>query len=138
MFNNLYNKKILILGFSFKKDTSDTRESASIYVCKNLLEEGAKLHIYDPKVPKEKIIEDLNTDNIKVESDPYEGIKDAHAIVILTEWNIFKEYDYEEFYNKMSKPAYVFDGRRIIDKKKLTEIGFDVYQIGSSKNNFEL
>uniref|UniRef100_A0A3Q1EPS5 UDP-glucose 6-dehydrogenase n=1 Tax=Acanthochromis polyacanthus TaxID=80966 RepID=A0A3Q1EPS5_9TELE len=144
LFNTVTGKKIALLGFSFKKDTGDTRESSSIYISKYLMDEGAKLFIYDPKVLKEQIIHDLSQPNISednpervselvtVTSDPYEACQSAHALVICTEWDMFKELDYEKIYKKMLKPAFIFDGRRVLDHlhHDLHTIGFQIETIG--------
>ncbi|XP_078087878.1 UDP-glucose 6-dehydrogenase-like [Mustelus asterias] len=144
LFNTVTDKKIGLLGFAFKKDTGDTRESSSIYISKYLLDEGARLHIFDPKVKKEQIIQDLSHTSVcdddpdrvsrlvTVSLDPYEACKNAHAIVICTEWDMFKELDYERIYKAMLKPAFIFDGRRILDSlhEKLQRLGFQVETIG--------
>ncbi|KAI3353212.1 hypothetical protein L3Q82_019769 [Scortum barcoo] len=144
LFNTVTGKKIALLGFSFKKDTGDTRESSSIYISKYLMDEGAKLFIYDPKVLKEQIIHDLSQPSISednpervselvtVTSDPYEACQSAHALVICTEWDMFKELDYEKIYKKMLKPAFIFDGRRVLDHlhPHLQNIGFQIETIG--------
>nr|XP_009511614.1 PREDICTED: UDP-glucose 6-dehydrogenase isoform X2 [Phalacrocorax carbo] len=142
LFNTVADKKIAILGFAFKKDTGDTRESSSIYISKYLMDEGAKLHIYDPKVPKEQIILDLShpgvsEDNqvsrlVTISKDPYEACDGAHALVICTEWDMFKELDYERIHKKMLKPAFIFDGRRVLDDlhNELQVIGFQIETIG--------
>uniref|UniRef100_A0AAQ5X3G7 UDP-glucose 6-dehydrogenase n=1 Tax=Amphiprion ocellaris TaxID=80972 RepID=A0AAQ5X3G7_AMPOC len=144
LFNTVTGKKIALLGFSFKKDTGDTRESSSIYISKYLMDEGAKLFIYDPKVLKEQIIHDLSQPNISednpervselvtVTSDPYEACQSAHALVICTEWDMFKELDYDKIYKKMLKPAFIFDGRRVLDHlhHDLHTIGFQIETIG--------
>eukprot|EP00003_Mantamonas_plastica_P005328 TRINITY_DN1427_c0_g1_i1.p2 TRINITY_DN1427_c0_g1~~TRINITY_DN1427_c0_g1_i1.p2 ORF type:complete len:319 (-),score=137.80 TRINITY_DN1427_c0_g1_i1:104-1060(-) len=142
MFNSVRDKSIAVLGFAFKKDTGDTRESAAIYVCADLIEERAKLNVYDPKVSTEQMFKDLNgvldgqvdpEQYVTPFDDPYEAAKDAHALVILTEWDEFKEYDYSKMYDVMKKPAFIFDGRGIMDDKALHAIGFKVYQIGKSE-----
>ncbi|KAJ3669810.1 hypothetical protein LUZ60_010134 [Juncus effusus] len=152
MFNTVSGKKIAILGFAFKKDTSDTRESASIYLCQGLLKERAKLSIYDPRVTEDQIINDIAANKldwdqpaqpvllepvsptglkeVNVTWDAYEATKGAHAVCILTEWDEFKELDYKRIYDGMQKPAFMFDGRNMIDAAKLREIGFIVYSIG--------
>ena len=136
MFNTVSQKKICILGFAFKKDTNDTRESPSITICKYLLEEQAILHIYDPKVEKEKIFKDLGIDEddsrVVIESDPYQASDQAHGIAILTEWDVFKDLDYKSIYDKMKKPAFVFDGRNILDLEALEKIGFRSFGIGKA------
>ncbi|XP_064820644.1 UDP-glucose 6-dehydrogenase-like [Oncorhynchus masou masou] len=143
LFNTVTGKKIALLGFSFKKDTGDTRESSSIYISKYLMDEGAKLHIYDPKVLKEQIILDLSQPHISedphrvselvtVSVDPYQACQGAHALVICTEWDMFKELDYEMIYDHMLKPAFLFDGRRLLDQlhPRLQNIGFQIETIG--------
>lgn len=142
LFNTVSGKKIAVLGFAFKKDTNDTRESAAIYVCRDLLMEQAHLSIYDPKVPAETIYHDLgqpatSADRrpnplISIAKDPYEATQGAHALLILTEWDVFKELDYTRIHAAMKKPAFLFDGRNILDLKKLREIGFDAHGIGKS------
>ncbi|XP_074651730.1 UDP-glucose 6-dehydrogenase-like [Tubulanus polymorphus] len=141
LFNTVTNKKIAILGFAFKKDTGDTRESASIYVSKYLLEEGANLTIYDPKVEHDQIICELTHPSlcddpervnklVTVESDVYTATENAHCIVIGTEWDMFKSLDFQRIYNNMMKPAFIFDGRMILNHEKLVEMGFHVETIG--------
>lgn len=129
MFNTLTNKRIAIFGFAFKKDTDDTRESASIYVSNDLIQEGAKVAVYDPKVPAGEILK--HTDNkAEVCTSAAEAAKGAHAILILTEWDEFKNYDYAELYQTMEKPAFLLDGRNILDLEALNEIGFQASGIG--------
>ena len=146
LFNTVSDKKIAFLGWSFKKDTNDTRESAAIYVAEHLIEDGAQIHVYDPKVSQAKIKADMSyiwelkglTDKkiahklnqIYVYNSPTEALDQAHAIAILTEWDEFKTYDWEEIYKNMYKPAFVFDGRNVLDANKLTVIGFQVKGIG--------
>lgn len=141
MFNTISGKKIAIFGWAFKKDTGDTRESAAISVAHYLLEEKAKLSIYDPQVEKSQILHDFDEyhildstskfdDNCIVEHDVYTAASNSHAICILTEWNEFIELDYQRMYDSMIKPAFIFDGRNILNHTKLLEIGFEVYAIG--------
>lgn len=142
LYNTVSDKKIALLGWAFKKDTNDTRETAAMYVADHLIEDHANIHPYDPKVTKQQIHEDLNylntrpeqenNQHLHVEQDPYEATKDAHAIAILTEWDEFKDYDWKRIYDNMKKPAFVFDGRNILDTQKLSNIGFKIYQIGKS------
>lgn len=138
MFNTVSGKKIAILGFAFKKDTGDTRETPAIDVCKALLEEKAQIGIYDPKVSQEQIYLDLGKeamDKILIEEDPYIACAGAHAIAILTEWDMFKTLDYKKIYDSMQKPAFIFDGRNIIDLDALAEIGFHVWGVGKAGNS---
>ncbi|OIO60920.1 MAG: nucleotide sugar dehydrogenase [Verrucomicrobia bacterium CG_4_10_14_3_um_filter_43_23] len=135
LFNTIADKKIAIFGFAFKKDTNDTRESPAIAVCQDLLDEQAELAIYDPKVQAHQIYKDLNISDPEAEAitlcnDPYEAAKDAHAIAILTEWDAFKDLDYAKIYASMKKPAFLFDGRNIVDLEGLRAIGFDAFGIG--------
>lgn len=140
MYNTVNGKKIAFLGWAFKKDTNDTRESAAIYVADHLLEEEAHVVVYDPKVSAEQIYKDLDylgtrsaEDNrrlVTVVNDPYEATLDAHATAILTEWDEFKSYDWAKIKQQMKKPAFVFDGRKLLDRKQLDALGFDYYAIG--------
>jgi UDPglucose 6-dehydrogenase len=146
LFNTVSDKKITFLGWAFKKDTNDTRESAAIYVAEHLIEDGAQIHIYDPKVSEEKIKADMSylwelngltekkiaskLKQIFVYKTSMEALNQAHAVAILTEWDEFKTYDWETIYANMFKPAFVFDGRNILDSEKLTGIGFRVKGIG--------
>lgn len=140
LFNTVADKRIAILGFAFKKDTNDTRESAAITVCKDLLSEQARLAIYDPKVPAEDIYRDLGVSPkfpdgkpnpaITICADPYTAAEGAHAVVVLTEWDEFKTVDFGRMHGHMMKPASVFDGRNILDLKKLRALGFKASGIG--------
>merc|ERR1711998_497739 len=131
-------KKIGILGFAFKKDTGDTRETPAIDVCKLLLAERGALAIYDPKVSREQIYSDLGKESmekIQIEDDPYVACAGAHAIAILTEWDAFKTLDYKKIFDSMQKPAFIFDGRNILDIPKLQEIGFQCWAVGKALGN---
>ena len=150
MFNTVSDKKIAIWGFAFKKDTNDTRESAAIYVCRDLLEERARLTIYDPQVSLEQIRRDLGyliagpegelTDsqrelletNVTVAKSAEEAAHGAHAIAVMTEWDEFKDCDFPSIYDSMMKPAFMFDGRNLLDSERLVQIGFDIENIGKS------
>jgi UDPglucose 6-dehydrogenase len=143
LFNTVSGKKIAFLGWAFKKDTNDTRESAAIYVADRLIDEQANIVVYDPKVKAKQMQADLNylgtrnaEDNSKfleVVKDPYEACKEAHAVAILTEWDEFRDYDWQKIFEHMNKPAFVFDGRMILDKSLMNNIGFKYYVIGSSE-----
>lgn len=140
LFNTVSGKKIAMLGWAFKKDTNDTRESAAIYVADHLLNDMANIWVYDPKVPEPKIYQDIdylgtrssdeNKKLLKVTSNPYDACKDAHAIAVITEWDEFKDYDWQRIYDNMMKPAFLFDGRNVLDSKMLEGIGFKVKGIG--------
>ena len=141
MYNTVAGKKIAMLGWAFKKDTNDTRESAAIYVADYLLNEQAEIVVYDPKVTEEQIFSDLdylgtrsgdaNRQAVTVVNDPLEACEEAHAIAVLTEWDEFKELDWQKIYDQMLKPAFLFDGRRLLEPKTKKEIGFDFYAIGN-------
>ncbi|PIA79026.1 UDP-glucose 6-dehydrogenase [Gaetbulibacter sp. 4G1] len=141
LYNTVSGKKITFLGWAFKKNTNDTRESAAIKVADNLLNEQAKIAVYDPKVVEERIYADLvylntrsleeNKSLLTVKTNPYEACGGSHAIAILTEWDEFKSYDWKSIYNNMQKPAFIFDGRGILDEELVKSIGFTYYKIGS-------
>lgn len=148
MFNTVSDKKIAVWGFAFKKDTNDTRESAAIHVCRDLLEERARLVIYDPRVPESQIRSDLEKcfsdavgglsdkhrklieTNVTVASNAYDSSDEAHAIAVLTEWDEFKSVDAGRIFNSMRQPAFIFDGRNILNRDKLVKLGFEVHSIG--------
>ncbi|SFC34853.1 UDPglucose 6-dehydrogenase [Algibacter lectus] len=140
LYNTVSGKKIALLGWAFKKDTNDTRESAAIYVADHLLNEQANITVFDPKVPHAKVQTDLNYLNTRSEAEnesgaisvdsAYEAANDAHAIAIMTEWDEFKTYDWKTIYSNMKKPAFIFDGRNILDKAEMEQIGFEYYSIG--------
>lgn len=143
LFNTVNGKKITLLGWAFKKDTNDTRESAAIYVAWELMQDGAEIHVYDPKVTKEQMLRDLDylaeqniqfskikdklLSQLTVHNDPNEAMDNAHAIAVITEWDEFKTYDWKKVYDKVLKPAFVFDGRNILDPVSMSDLGF-VYQ----------
>jgi len=135
LFNTVSGKRIAILGFSFKKDTNDTRESAAIYVCRYLLQEQAHLAIYDPQVSEEEIRAELSPSlegdgEIEVCTDPYDAVRGAHATAVLTEWNEFTDLDFALIHKEMLKPAFIFDGRNILDLHKLRAMGFVAHGVG--------
>ncbi|MFT3781997.1 MAG: UDP-glucose 6-dehydrogenase [Nibricoccus sp.] len=135
LFNTVADKKIAVLGFAFKKDTNDTRESPAIYVVRDLLAEQANVVVYDPKVPANEIISDSlgkgnSSPRLTVAKSAIEACQGAHAVAIVTEWDEFKKLDYEKIYAGMMKPAFIFDGRNIVDLAKLRAIGFSAFGIG--------
>nr|WP_315146812.1 UDP-glucose 6-dehydrogenase [uncultured Flavobacterium sp.] len=141
LYNTVADKKIALLGWAFKKDTNDTRESAAIYVADDLINEEAQLTVYDPKVSFSKILSDLdylesrtpakNKEHIAVATTAYEACENAHAIAILTEWDEFRSYDWQKIYDSMQKPAFVFDGRNILNPDEMKAIGFVYLGIGA-------
>ncbi len=140
LFNTVSGKKIAFLGWAFKKDTNDTRETAAMYVADHLMSDMANVSVYDPKVKHSQMFEDVdylqtrsqqeNKELLSANTSPYDACKDAHAIAILTEWDEFKTYDWQKIYDNMMKPAFLFDGRNILDIKMLEKIGFKCYSIG--------
>ena len=144
MFNTVSGKKIAILGFAFKKDTGDTRETPALTVVDRLLEEGAQVAIYDPIVEPATIFRDLDRHtgrrpssgqhqvSVQVCKSAQEATRSAHAIVICTEWDQFRQLDYAAIYEAMEKPAFLFDGRLIVDEPGLRAIGFQVFSIGKA------
>tara|TARA_B100000989_G_scaffold200473_1_gene151541 strand:+ start:2569 stop:3960 length:1392 start_codon:yes stop_codon:yes gene_type:complete len=140
LFNTVAGKKITLLGWAFKKDTNDTRESAAIHIADYLIENGAEIHVYDPKVSNERMIADLehlntrssseNRKNLFYHKSPYTACDQSHAVSIITEWNEFVDYDWPTIYRKMIKPAKIFDGRNILKVQKLVNIGFEVFSVG--------
>jgi len=140
LFNTVTHKKIAVLGFAFKKDTGDVRETPAISVCNMLLQDGAIVTVYDPKVKKEDALTEFKYHNMQVDESrlvfsktPEEAVDGAHALVVLTEWDEFKTYPYREFYAMMMKPAFIFDGRSILNHEMLEDIGFEVHAIGKGR-----
>ena len=140
LYGTVADKKITFFGWAFKKDTNDTRESAAIYIADKLIDEHANIQVYDPKVSPLQMQSDLNYLNsrsdsenenyLSSENDPYKAVEGAHALAIITEWDEFKTYDWKKIYASMSKPAYIFDGRNLLDKQELETIGFSYKGIG--------
>ena len=146
LFNTVSEKKIVFLGWAFKKNTNDTRESAAIYVADHLINDGAKIHVYDPKVTESKVKSDLTylwelngisqnlilkkLTQVFIYNKVIDVFKDSHAVAILTEWDEFKNYNWKNIYKEMYKPAFLFDGRNIMCAEELREIGFEYYPIG--------
>jgi UDPglucose 6-dehydrogenase len=131
MFNTVANKRIAVLGFAFKADTGDTRESPANVVVRELLNEHALPVVSDPQaIPNAKLdLKDV-AEKIEFEEDPYKAAKGAHAVVICTEWKEYKTLDYQKIYDSMEKPAFIFDGRNILDHQALYKMGFNVVPIG--------
>jgi UDPglucose 6-dehydrogenase len=142
LFNTVNNKRIAVLGFAFKKDTNDTRESPAIHVCRDLLREHAHLAIYDPRVSPDAIRNDLAhvgvspeliATNVEISTNPYAAAAGAHALVTLTEWDEFRTLDLPRIYDLMLKPAFVFDGRAVLSNELLTALGFESFVIGKGQ-----
>ena len=153
MFNTVSDKRLAIFGFAFKKDTNDTRESAAIAVCRDLLRERARLAIYDPRVEPEQILRELESactdlggvlsaqdreliqNNVEVCGDATTAADGSHAIAVMTEWDEFRDLDFEAIYASMRKPAFVFDGRNLLPADRLRGIGFEVHAIGKASRS---
>merc|ERR1712060_426898 len=139
LFNTVTAKKICVFGFAFKKDTGDVRETPALTVCHMLMQDGAIVHVYDPKVQRDDAMLEFKYHGMEVGDEqfvfaasPSAAAEGAHAIVVLTEWDEFKQYPYHEFYTRMLKPAFLFDGRNMLDHAGLQKIGFEVHCIGKS------
>ena len=147
LFGTLSGKKIAVLGFAFKKDTNDTRESAAIQICKDLLDEGSQLIIHDPKVSPEQISNDLGLNQNSLDSIKYPGegnwcfadevedaLIDADAALIVTEWPEYTKINWNNASRKMRKPAWVFDSRSIIDPKDIDKEEINFWRVGDGLN----
>jgi UDPglucose 6-dehydrogenase len=135
LFNTVSGKRIAVLGFAFKKDTNDTRESAAIAVVRGLLEEDATVVVYDPKVTAAEIRRDVSGEGkedprLVIADNAVEAAAGAHALAVLTEWDEFKTLDFVTIHAGMQKPAFVFDGRNILPRAELEKLGFRVFAIG--------
>jgi UDPglucose 6-dehydrogenase len=131
MFNTLSSKTICLFGSAFKANTADTRESPALLIARRLLEEHAEVVVTDPKALKNarNDLEDMDGRVAYVE-DPYEAVRGCHAIAVMTEWDLYRGLDYERIFHCMNKPSFIFDGRNILDHRRLFTIGFNVYPIG--------
>ena len=151
----LKNKNISILGWSFKKDTNDTRESSSIPISSDLIINGANIKIYDPLAEKKQIIQDLTTyleskdlslkeiksllSQVKIQSTLSECLSNSNAIIVLTEWDEFSQIDWQK--NKLNTSQinlpYIFDTRNILDIELLKSLGYEVFQVGNGDNTIK-
>lgn len=145
LFNTVRGKKLAIFGFAFKKDTGDTRATPALDVCAALITEGAQLYVYDPKVTPEAAAKEFSIrwptpsemefylpSQFQMTATAEEAVEGAHAIIVLTEWTEFKTYDYKHFYTVMKHPAFIFDGRNLLDHPALANIGFEVHPLGQA------
>jgi UDPglucose 6-dehydrogenase len=131
MFNTLAGKRICLFGFAFKANTGDTRESPAIFIARRLMEEKAEVVITDPQALKNARV-DLNdtAGNVRYVADPYEAAAGCHAIAVLTEWDLYRKLDYRRIYESMEQPAFLFDGRNILDHQGCFDLGFNVFPLG--------
>jgi UDPglucose 6-dehydrogenase len=132
MFNSVAGKRTAILGFAFKGNTGDTRDSPAARICRQLLEEKAEVVITDPQAlsSARKDLAAWNESQLRFEEDPYAACQRAHAVLVLTDWDQYRSLDFVRIFEHMEKPAFLFDGRNILDHRNLHEIGFNVYPIG--------
>lgn len=140
LYNTVSGKKIAMFGWAFKKDTNDTRETPAMYVASDLLDDQAEIHVYDPKVSEKQVHADLkyiakdDYDNFKQRvfyyTNPYDAASKAHAVAVLTEWDEFIDYNWQQIFDNMLKPAFLFDGRNILNPSALKSIGFKMKSIG--------
>ena len=148
LFGNLADKKIAILGFSFKENTNDTRESPAIGICRNLINEGAFLSIHDVKVTQEAIEKSLINDDFdfkngqdknvpywEYQSNLYRAIENSYAVILLTAWDEYKTIDWGSVSLNVKSPFWVFDTRSILDTKNLQDLGLNIWQLGCGNNN---
>ena len=144
LFGTVTNKKIVMLGFSFKSNTNDTRESPAIEIAKDLIENGANILINDPKVSKLQISSELkvcelekdkiSNGNWTFESDVYKASENADAIIVVTEWEEYKTINWNLVSSLMRKPAWLFDTRNVVSKEQIKKTGINCWQVGSSDN----
>ena len=133
LFNTLAGKTITMLGFAFKQDTGDTRDSPAIPLCEKLVGENARVRIHDPKALENARIELKNLKgDVSFVEDVYEAADGAHALALVTQWDEYRELDYEKIHQTMAEPAFIFDGRNHLDHDKLYKIGFNVFPLGKS------
>lgn len=130
MFNTIAGKRIAMFGFAFKADTGDTRESPAIGIARQLLEERATVVVTDPEALDNAKNDLADCTDVEYIDDPYIAAQGAHAIAVITEWELYKTLDYQRIYDNMEKPAFLFDGRNIVEHRKLYEIGFNVFPLG--------
>ncbi len=140
LFGTISEKKIAILGFSFKANTNDTRESPAIGICRDLIEEGSSLAIYDPRVEEKQIklclesmeeISNLNNlGNWHLSRSVIDAVTGADAIVITTDWTEFKSLKWEEISKKMRAPSWLFDTRNLVDIEEVKKHGINFWGVG--------
>ena len=133
MFNTVAGKRIALFGIAFKADTGDTRESPALVIARGLLEERAQVVITDPKALDNARLDLRNVkEGVSFEADPYCAAEGAHAVALLTDWKLYQDLDYQRILRSMERPAFLFDGRNLLDHKKLFELGFNVFAIGKA------
>jgi UDPglucose 6-dehydrogenase len=124
---NLRGKKIALWGLAFKPDTDDIREAPSRYIIDHLLEDGAEIHAFDPEAINNT--KDIYGSTISYGSSAYDVLKDADALLIATEWGVFRTPDFEKIGSLLNEKV-IFDGRNLYDLEKMTSLGFRYFSIG--------
>ncbi len=141
LFGTVTGKRLAVLGFAFKADTNDTRESPAIRICRELIEEGARLAIVDPKVDPAQIAQDLDMPSLSgvevssdggwlTAADPLEAARGADALLILTEWGAYRQLDWPAIAAVMRRPAWLFDTRAVADAEAARAAGLQVWRVG--------
>ena len=142
LFGTVTGKRIAVLGFAFKADTNDTRKTPAIRICRDLLEEGAQLAIFDPKVSPEQIAADLGVEALvgsegegvwKPVVDPCAAVCGADAVLLLTEWQQFRQLDWPALAAEMRQPAWLFDARAVADAAAARAAGLRVWVVGEGE-----
>ena len=145
LFGTVTGKRLAVLGFAFKADTNDTREAPAIRICRDLLEEGAQLAIHDPKVAAEQMARDLQqeaapqadalsgTGSWAQASSVESAVKGADAVLVLTEWQQYRELDWMSLASRMRKPAWVFDARAVTDPDQVRSAGLTLWRVGDGE-----
>jgi UDPglucose 6-dehydrogenase len=145
LFGTVSGKRIAVLGFAFKADTNDTRESPAIRICQNLLEEGAQLAIHDPKVEPHQIALDLGRPpegayvNVSHDDGSWmlcgsveDACLNADAVLLLTEWDLYRQLNWPSLAAVMRRPAWLFDARGIVCPETAAAAGVKVWSVGAS------
>lgn len=131
MFNTLAGKGICLWGFAFKANTGDTRESPAIFIARRLLEEQAEVVVSDPKALQNARSDLADMEGrVRFVEDPVSAAEGCHAIALLTEWDLYRGLDFRKIFQSMAQPAFIFDGRNILDHQRCFDIGFNVYPVG--------
>ncbi len=125
--NDLKGKKIAVWGLAFKPDTDDIREAPALYNINELLRSGAIVSAYDPEAMSN--VKNLLGEKISYAADHYEALKDADALLICTEWSLFRTPDFDKV-KKLMKGKVIFDGRNLYGKDQMKELGFVYSSIG--------
>ena len=125
--NDLQGKTISIWGLAFKPNTDDIREAPALYNIDKLLELGVTVKVFDPEAMEN--VKAIYGDKITFCNDQYEAIKDSDALLIVTEWPVFRTPDFDTIKASLSSPV-IFDGRNLYDTEHMKELGFDYFSVG--------